>query len=749
MSERRLAAIMFSDIVGYTSLMRKDEKKAFEFLRNNRRIQHRLIKKYRGKWLKEMGDGILASFPSTTDAVLCASSIQLAASEFSIPLRIGIHLGEVIFEKKDVLGDGVNIASRIQGVSGEGEIAISGTVNNDLKNKEGIYTEFIGKKDLKGIDEQVEVYKILRIDENLFEYKIDTGELLKSTGKKSYLAIAVIIVLISAALVIWKFYPETTEAILENSIAVIPFDYYGEDPNKAYLANGTWDQLLNQLFKIQDLHVTSKQSMEQYRNSEKTAQEIAREQQVNYVLEGSFSLVGDRLRLIVQLIRAEDDRHVWSEDFEREWKDIFAIQKELSMAIATECKAEISSSEAEILESSQTDDIVAYEYYLKGRDFQHEWLFNRTAADLDSAVQYFRRALDRDTTYALAYTGLAELHHLEGARHGDPYNGFNDSVWVLIHKALLYDKNCAAAYDLRAWYYWLHKYDSELILNDLDKVISIRPNDPDNYWTYELYGTMYAYKLHDNVNRLFYYHKALQCASRASDDRRQVHFLKSLGFGYGTLGFRDKQRSYYEEALKIGKDTISYFDELATMEFSQIGNFDSALNLYEKIYASDSNKIYYLYNMGMTNLFLRNFEDAYQYFLESFELYGESPTSDIPFIERIGYVFLKVGNEDEGIRYLNEGIERYNKRLGWKFNYIYLASCYSALGEKEKALESLVEFNNAEFPRLDRINYLKWNPLFDNIREEPRFKEILVSMEEKNRKERDRVQAWIEEEGMF
>ena len=125
MSARRLAAIMFTDIVGYTSLLNKEEKKAFDILRKNRRIHWKLIRKYHGRWLKEMGDGILASFSSTTDAVLCANSIQKACQEINIPLRIGIHLGEVIFEKKDVIGDGVNIASRIQGTTDTGGIVVS------------------------------------------------------------------------------------------------------------------------------------------------------------------------------------------------------------------------------------------------------------------------------------------------------------------------------------------------------------------------------------------------------------------------------------------------------------------------------------------------------------------------------------------------------------------------------------------------------------------------------------------------
>jgi hypothetical protein len=160
MSQRRLAAIMFSDIVGYDSLLKEDEKKAFDTRKKNKRIHKRLIKKFNGRWLKEMESGILTSFSSNIDAVMCAVSIQKATTEVEIPVRIGIHLGDVIFEQKDVLGDGVNIASRIHSLSDTHGIVISDTVYKDIKNKEGLNIESLGSQTLKGVDSPVGVYKI-------------------------------------------------------------------------------------------------------------------------------------------------------------------------------------------------------------------------------------------------------------------------------------------------------------------------------------------------------------------------------------------------------------------------------------------------------------------------------------------------------------------------------------------------------------------------------------------------------------
>jgi class 3 adenylate cyclase len=179
MQKRRLAAILFSDIANYSTLLGQDERKAIEQRKKNFKIHQKLIRKHRGRRLKEMGDGILASFNSIIDAVLCSLSIQKAAIELDIPTRIGIHLGEVIFEKKDVLGDGVNIGSRVRDIADSNEIVVSETVYNDIKNKEGLDIEFFGEKPLKGVKKSLGIYKITCQDDSLLDYTLDTGELVK------------------------------------------------------------------------------------------------------------------------------------------------------------------------------------------------------------------------------------------------------------------------------------------------------------------------------------------------------------------------------------------------------------------------------------------------------------------------------------------------------------------------------------------------------------------------------------------
>ena len=237
--DRRLAAIMFTDIVGYTAMMGSDENKAFKVLRKNREIQRPIIKKYRGEWLKEMGDGILASFHTASDAVRCAGEIQQAAKKEGIGLRIGIHEGEVVFEGGDVLGDGVNVASRLEELAEEGAINISGAVYKDIKNKAGITTEFIEEKELKNVEEPIKVYKV---HFEVGEQAIKKDQPVTKRNKLLYYIIAGLVVVI-AIILIWQFLPlkETEPVIVESekgeidrSIAVLPFANLSDDPAQEY-----------------------------------------------------------------------------------------------------------------------------------------------------------------------------------------------------------------------------------------------------------------------------------------------------------------------------------------------------------------------------------------------------------------------------------------------------------------------------------------------------------------------------------
>jgi len=267
---RQLAAIMFTDIVGYTALMGKDEQRAFDILQKNRDIQKPIIEQNSGKWIKELGDGILASFPAVSDAVAAAVSIQeICNGEREFQLRIGIHLGEVIFENGDVFGDGVNVASRIQALASPGTTWVSEIVFRNIENKRGISTDFIKETTLKNVQYPVKIYQLRsekEIQNRIF----------------------------------------STQTIIEKSIAVLPFVNMSGDPDNEYFCDGLSEELLNVLAKVDGLKVASRTSSFLFRGKGTDITEIGNKLKVATVLEGSVRKSGNRLRITAQLINATE-----------------------------------------------------------------------------------------------------------------------------------------------------------------------------------------------------------------------------------------------------------------------------------------------------------------------------------------------------------------------------------------------------------------------------------------------------------
>ncbi|MBT8183352.1 MAG: hypothetical protein KJN76_00815, partial [Eudoraea sp.] len=411
---RQLAAIMFTDIVGYTALMEKDEKKAFRLLDKNREIQQPLIEKFGGKWLKEMGDGVLASFTTVSDAVYCAGAIQKACKRVpELLIRIGIHEGEVVFKDEDVFGSGVNIASRLESISPIGGILVSGSVYRNIKNKEGIRAEFLREESLKNVDEPIKIYQLkVEKDDAPDEKSARLKRSPKLAKSKVLIVSAVIIILLMFVYIGFQFrsnelqYNPPTAAEAENnkSIAVLPFVNMSNDPEQQYFSDGIMEAILNDLSKIRELKVISRTSVMQYRNTEKTIPQIAEELGVTYLLEGGVQSSGGKVRINAQLINATQDAHMWSENYDRELINIFELQSDIAQKIASELNTVLSPKELNEIQVHGTSDPEAYNLYLMGRYF---W-YKRTGDALRKSIDYFEQSLAIDPEYALAYAGLAD-----------------------------------------------------------------------------------------------------------------------------------------------------------------------------------------------------------------------------------------------------------------------------------------------------------------------------------------------------
>lgn len=382
-SLHQLAAIMFADIAGYTATMQADEALAIQ-LKN--KLLHKLEAEtaaHNGRILSFRGDGALCIFTSTTEAVRAALALQLdMLQQPEVPLRIGMHTGDVIINENDIVGDGVNIASRLESFAVPGSIFISYKVYDDIKNQKDIQTVSLGKFRFKNVKENAEIFALSNAgltipDKNTLEGK---GE--RVTDEKQ-----------------WR-----------RCVLVLPFVNMSNEPGQEYFSDGLTEELISKLSALSDIRVISRTTSMQYKNREMDARAIGRENEVHYIVEGSVRKYSNNLRITAQLINADDDAHLWAESYNGTMDDIFDIQEKVSEKIVHELKIRLTKEEQDFLLKHYTENTEAYQYYLKGRSL---WK-NRNEADLKAALTWFEKALGKDAGYALAWTGLADTYNLLG-----------------------------------------------------------------------------------------------------------------------------------------------------------------------------------------------------------------------------------------------------------------------------------------------------------------------------------------------
>jgi class 3 adenylate cyclase/TolB-like protein len=474
MTQRRLAAIMFTDIIDYDSLLKEDESKAFEIRRKNQRIHRRLIKKFNGRWLKEIKSGTLASFSSVVDAVVCALSIQKATEEIEIPVRVGIHQGEVIFEKKDVLGDGVNIASRIQSFTETHGIVISDTVYKDIKNKEGLEIESLGSQILKGVDSPVGVYKVSFKDEKILDFTIDTGELVRPFGFGRTTIVTGIMVIAILAFALYYFIPKFTQSSSElgNSVLVLPFNNYLGTDTLEYFVAGMHDALISDIGKVSALHVKSKTTANSLKNTNKSIPEIADELGVNTFIEGALLCLGDSVCLQLKLFDQEENE-IWIQDFRVERSEILGLYNTMTKDIANRINVALKPQEERLLSESRSVDKEVYDLYMKAQSYYVK--FNRES--LDKAMGYLNSAIEKDPDWAPLYAGLARVWLGKQQMGFEPPSVASPEIYENLSKALELDPDLPDAHNSYGLIAHVMEWDWEKSEREYLKAIGINPSD--------------------------------------------------------------------------------------------------------------------------------------------------------------------------------------------------------------------------------------------------------------------------------
>jgi len=335
------------------------KKQALELLRRNRTLHKSIIKKHHGKWLKEMGDGTLASFNTSSEAVYCAGELMNACTNQNISIRIGIHLGEITEEAGDIFGDGVNLASRIEPLAKPGQILVSGSVHLNVKNKPGVKSSFIREAELKNIDESIKLYAI----------QITSSPQKEVDAKTLH------------------------EEQSESSIAVLPFVNMSNDPEQEFFCDGISEEIINTIVQYPNLKVSGRTSSFSFKGKNEDLRVIGKALGVSKILEGSIRKMGSRIRITAQLIEASSGFHIWSKQYDRQLDDIFAIQDEIAEEIGNQLNLTLSSGSEKLKTRLQTQNIEAYELYLKGRI-----LFYNRGSSMFDALECFKNALKIDAS---------------------------------------------------------------------------------------------------------------------------------------------------------------------------------------------------------------------------------------------------------------------------------------------------------------------------------------------------------------
>ena len=380
---RRLAAIMFTDLVGFTRLAQRDEEAALRLRAEHQQLVRPRLAEHGGREVKTLGDGFLIEFPSAVDSLRCAVEIQRAVAERNasspttdpIQLRIGIHLGDVIEEGNDIVGDAVNVASRIEPLAEPGGICVSGSIYDQVRNKLSLRLEKIGSRTLKNVEYPVDVYRV--------EF---------SSGAVASRA-------------------RSSQTSGDLRLAVLPFANMSPNAEDDYIADGLTDELISQTSRIPSLRVIARTSVLRYKGSTKPIREVGQDLGVRLALEGSVRKAGNRLRITVQLVDTSSEVHLWSSRYDRSMDDIFAIQDDIASQVATSITSHVAghgSTEVPrfVPGPADTTDLEAYSNFLHGRQIFGERLSAETGLQ---ALALFENAVRRDPQFARARVGIAEV----------------------------------------------------------------------------------------------------------------------------------------------------------------------------------------------------------------------------------------------------------------------------------------------------------------------------------------------------
>lgn len=684
---RKLNTILFADIVGYTSLMQVNEAKAFECLHTFKKVVESKVPGYEGQIVQYFGDSCLLSFDSATLGVKCALALQQDFQEYNIPIRIGMHLGDVVFTENNVYGDGVNIASRIESMGIPGSVLLSSSIGNQIKNKSEFRLTSLGSYEFKNVMEPIEVFALSNDGLSIpvkskiqGKFKID-----RKRPKKLFWVLGILALFIVSILFINNYSgfvaksdaPLSSEP-LKYSIGVLPFINLNKNEDLDYFSDGVTQEIIDELAKINSIDVSAFTLTYQYKNQEKQQDQIAEELDVNYLISGSSRFFEDakRIKLSIELIDPFNKKRLWNKTFDVELKDAPSIQLVVAKEVADYLDIELTTEEEKDLSEPKTSSGEAFRYFLHAK----AEINKLTAAGYENGSRYLEKAIKLDPDYSQAYSLFAWRFAVGGSPDFTPGIMSSEKTLALanplIDKAMELDPNSSDNYVIRAFLKLYLRNKIQDAKKDIDRAFTINswPKIPINYCICTAVSTYIA--------------------------------AKDL----------EKAKEVTKTAKNIDPDHVLYDWDLGNIAMKE-GDYLKAQEHYR---ASVSKADFHFFNtyLGWSYYYNDQYEEALKYLNKAYDNSSLAPRFTVSTLSN---TYLKMGDEKKSDKYLQELLER--EAAGEHHLSLYIASVYlerDNIGKTLYYLEKGVENSDFGF-----AVFLSLMPKFNTLESEPRFQEVL------------------------